>query len=450
MIKGVSIGVDIGSTSIKAIALEHETRRVLDVVTVLLDSREQGLPSGHHEEDPRRIQELTWGLLLKLGRAYGERVAGIAFTGQMHSGMIVNARLDPLTNLVTWQDKRGDELASDGQTYADLLARISGLDPTGVGIHSGFLATTTLWWRQNGLQIPAAAYPIGIYDWLTSLLVGHAVTDITSAAAWGLFDIEAMDWRWNVLAALGLRSDQTPTVHEPGDLLGTIQPDAAKELSLSLETKVYASIGDTQASYLGAGTTSEEILLNFGTGSQSMWETSSPIATPGTDIRYLRNDRYIVTAPTLAGGAAYRILAEFYNSVLESCGHPALDLNRLYDIMNDAALRSGSRGIAFDPIFGGSRWRDPSARASISGLTCENFKFGSVTHALLAGMIEEIAAPYFTREVTLRHKRLRGAGNGMRRNGALRKIAEERFALSLVLSESEEEAARGAALLTLD
>jgi sedoheptulokinase len=117
--------------------------------------------------------------------------------------------------------------------------------------------------------------------------------------------------------------------------------------------------------------------------------------------------------------------------------------------MNAAAENAEMSDLRFDPIFGGSRWREPSARATLSGLTPDNFEFGAVTRALLAGMIEEIAAPYFEMEAHLRHKGLRGSGNGMRRNPALRKIAEKRVGLPLVLSESEEEAARGAALLTL-
>jgi sedoheptulokinase len=445
----ISLGVDVGSTSIKVIALDAETKRVERVVTRALDSRIHGTPAGHYEEDPRHIRDLTYELIRELSTEYGERIEAIGFTGQMHSGMFVTAALEPITNLVTWQDKRGDEIAPNGRSSVERLRDAAGSDPTGVGIHTGFLATTALWFAEHSVKLPAGAKLIGIYDWLASMLVGRAVTDITSAAAWGLYDIVRKEWKHSVVEAAQIDAGALPEVVEPGEMLGMINVTHASALGLRTATRIHASIGDTQASYLGSGVRATEILLNFGTGSQSMWETEQPVATHGTDIRYLRGGRYIATAPTLAGGKAYQLLAEFYASVLCAFGHEPPARDDLYAILNELAMNSGSEGITFDPIFAGSRWKDLAERASIVGLDAANFRIGPVTRALLEGMIDEVAQPYFLREGRVKHEGLVGAGNGMRRNPALRDAAEQRFGLTIRLAESDEEAARGAALLTI-
>jgi sugar (pentulose or hexulose) kinase len=447
--KEIGLGVDVGSTSIKAVALEVDSRRVVNIVSSPLTSVVHGTAAGHHEEDPLRIRQQAWELIRELAAIHGEAITRIAFTGQMHSGMFVDRDLNPLTNLVTWQDKRGDESLSSDLSFAEAVRLSNVDDPTGVGIHTGFLCVTALWYQISGFTPPSGSRIIGIYDWLTSFLIGRAVTDITSAAAWGVYDIVGKKPKEQVLTACRLSTEMLPDVLEPGSCIGLVQPIVAKELTLAPSTKVYASIGDTQASYLGAGTESSEVLLNFGTGSQSMWQTDLPIASEGTDIRYLLDGRYIATAPTLAGGKAYQILADFYASVLAAFGHEIPESKELYEVMNKISANSGTNGLTFDPIFSGSRWRESDARAMLKGISATNFEAGPVTRALLAGMIEEVAAPYFLREASGNHSRIRGAGNGMRRNPTLRALAAERFKLPLVLSSSEEEAATGAALLTL-
>jgi sedoheptulokinase len=453
----VVIGVDIGSSAIKAVLYGPENG-VKWTKSLAFQVRTPELLSkapnpGHFEEDPFQLRDQVFEVIQYLATTAsqsGQTIAGIAFTGQMHGGLLVDAELNPLTNIITWQDKRGDEMAANGKTYVELLRELVQPDPTGVGIHTGFLAATLYWLMRNNAMPRAAAAMLGIHDWLTSILLGHAVIDITSAAAWGMYDIITHEWKQNVISALGIERNILPDVFEPGTDLGPIENNIAKRLGLPLGTRVHAGIGDTQASYLGSGCGPDEILLNFGTGSQSMWEASSQLrATQGTDIRYLLNNRYIVTVPTLAGGKAYQILSNFFRDVLCEFSDTKIELSEIYPIMDALALKTNSNGIIFDPIFNGSKCRNELERASISGLTPGNFTSGSLVRALIEGMIEEIAKPYFVREGKLRHSGLIGAGNGIRNSAALRGAAEHRFELPLKLSKYEEEAALGAAKLAL-
>ncbi len=446
----VVIGVDIGSSGIKAVLYEPEKEEVLYADERSISSRIRSSPE-YFEEDPITLRDQVFHSIRSLvnyASSNDHIIEAIAFTGQMHGGLLVDRDLQPLTPIITWQDKRGNERRSDGKTYVEELRELLPYDPTGVSVHSGFLIPSLYWLRVNGLFPNNAAKVLGIYDWLQSILIGRAVTDVSSAAAWAMFDPISKSWKASLIDFAGIDKDLLPDVAEPGSKIGNINSEIARALGIEDRVAVYASVGDTQAAYLGSGTTSKEVLVNFGTGSQSMWETKFLEATHGTDIRYLRDGRYLACAPTLAGGEAYNIMADFFRDVLRVFTNSYLPSLDIFRIMDELALSSNSEGIAIDPIFQGSKFRDDADRASVANLTKLNFKAGPFIRALVEGMVEEIAAPYYLRG-EYEHTGLVGGGNALRPNSALRQVAEERFNLPLRVSKNESEAAVGAAMLCL-
>jgi sedoheptulokinase len=101
-----------------------------------------------------------------------------------------------------------------------------------------------------------------------------------------------------------------------------------------------------------------------------------------------------------------------------------------------------------DPFFNGHRFLGEDLRGAIGGLAPANFNVSNILRATLNGMVDELAMPYFTIPSKVRkHQGLLGSGNGIRKNAALRQVAEERFKMPLRLSPVVEEAAIGAAIL---
>jgi sedoheptulokinase len=450
-----TIGVDIGSSSIKAVLFAPEIPKVLKSENRPLNSRVLSLPLGRFEENPISISDLVLevlSVLAQYARENDHKIKAIALTGQMHGGLMVDEKLKPLKNFITWQDKRGDEIAASGKTFADELAEISVKDPTGAGIHTGFLITTMYWYHKTNTPIPSNENVkiLGIYDWLTSILVGRAVTDISSAAAWGCYDPILLEWRSDLLAAASIDPQMLPEVAEPGAELGKIDKAISQEIGLDADVGIYGSIGDTQGAYLGSECKTDEVLINIGTGSQSMWEmprTAQMEATEGTDIRYLRDGRYIACAPTLAGGEAYRLVCDFFRETVRAFAGIEITDEDAFSTMNRIAQESSSHGLTFDPIFQGSKFRGDLARGAINGISVDNFHPGQLARALVEGMIEEVARPFFASGEKANRVGLVGAGGAIRRNSALRRVAEERFSVPLRLGRFDDEAAVGAAML---
>jgi len=260
-----------------------------------------------------------------------------------------------------------------------------------------------------------------------------------------MYSIRNRKWSNEILEALRVPASMLPSVADIGKKIGTLQNEYADALGLPAGIVIRAGLGDTQASYIGSGCTPSEFLLNFGTGSQLMWEEPTFRLVPETDTRYLSESRYLIAIPTLSGGESYRALAEFFRDVIRAFTDQDALVVRLYERMNELALNSHPSTILIEPFFNGHRFRGEELRASISGLDLSNFTVQNLTDAMLRGMIEELAQPYGRAGV--KHKGIVASGNGIRRNAALRKRAVERFGLKLRLSNHEEEAALGAAMV---
>jgi|GEM_PF-60571 len=129
---------------------------------------------------------------------------------------------------------------------------------------------------------------------------------------------------------------------------------------------------------------------------------------------------------------------------------PHLPADRLYAAMNRWALEALDAGLPLprvDAAFFGTR-ADPDRTAQIASLSPATFTPQALTAGLLAGVADELAAfaAQLPRGLRGGVRRLVGAGNGIRRNPALRRLLAERFDAPLELAEEREEAAFGAAV----
>lgn len=449
MNRELSAGVDIGSTSIKGVLYDRVKDELIEVISESLDAH-VATPPHYYEEDPLIIKDVVFKLLRELSDAathHGDRLTSLAFTGQMHGGVFLDANLQPVSSFITWQDKRTEDKSGTTTYLQEIREKV---DPaewqlTGSNVFAGFFAGTWYWYKKNKSLPFGASKMNGIHDWMQSLLTGRHSTDPSTAAAWGLFAIDTLHYSSNIIEALDLDQEFLPEVIRTGAPVGNVLKEYAEKLGLEGVT-VYCGLGDTQASYLGSGATASDLLANFGTGSQLMWERPQFERFPGTDVRYLMDGRYLVTVPTLAGGKSYAILAEFVQDVLVSFGLEH-SKEEIYATLNTLAEQvSSSEGIQLTPFFNGSRFLGEELRGEIVGIDRSNFNLGNLTLAFLQGMVEELATPYHQIPPEKRpHKRIIASGNGVRKNAALRREIANIFDLPVSLSPSEEEAAIGAA-----
>jgi sugar (pentulose or hexulose) kinase len=455
----VVVGIDLGTTTITALALSTESGDILATVTVP-NGAEITSPDdkarGRSDWDARAIADAACACLRQVSDRIGAgwaRLAGLGLTGQQH-GTVVLDDLRPLTPFINWQDRRGAEsYPGSGLTCVEeALRRAGDAAPrrTGCRLAAGFMGVTLFWMRANG-ALPPYGQACSLTDYFAALLAGiRPVTDPTCAASSGLFDVKAGAWDADLIAALDLSPVLFPEVHPSGAPLGTITAAMADAAGLPEGLPVFVGIGDNQASFLGSvADRDDSVLVNVGTGGQVSVYLDDFRYDPRLETRPYPGGGYLLADAGLCGGASYALLERFYRQVGEQlCGAPAGE--PLYAAMNRlaASVPRGADGLVCEPYFTGTR-HDPALRASWVGVSAQNFTPAHLTRALLEGMARTFRAGYdaIARLGGGGKTQLVGAGNGLRENGVLARGVSDEFGLPLRLPRHREEAAYGAALL---
>lgn len=422
------IGLDIGTTSISAVAVESSSGLLLRSVTVPNDSTLPSPDGVSRLQDPTRIAETVLALKESLAAEFSP-VAAIGVTGQMHGILYLDGAGQAVSPLYTWQDGRGN-LSCKGSTYAAQLSARSGYL-----LASGYGLVTHSINREQGL-VPAEAVTFcTIQDYIAMLLAGREapLVHVSDAASFGCCDLAAQAFDLSTIERLELDSAFLPAVTAETAIIGQD----------SGGIPIAAAIGDNQASVLGSLRDPGDILVNIGTGSQVSAVVPAPVPFLAGDIRpYIGRSCLLVGAP-LCGGRAYALLHRFFTQCAERFGGDGRDV---YTMMRDMAAECpGDHALIVDTRFCGTR-DDPTLRGSISALSEENFTPEQLTRGFLWGMAAELHELYSEMPLPSPTAGLVGSGNAVRKNPVLRQYLEEQFGLPLKCPVHEEEAAFGAAI----
>ncbi|MBA3314331.1 MAG: hypothetical protein H0T47_13725 [Planctomycetaceae bacterium] len=450
----VALGLDLGTTSISAVAVAQDGRLV-GRVTKAHRADVSGLPSGHAEQSPTTILDVALEALREIADALTQTPVCLGITGQMHGVVLTDETLTPLSNLITWQDKRPLEIAGDGTTWLERfrsLCNDAAVRRTGCNPSAGYLGVTLFTLDGRGDLPVAARNALLLADWVAATLAAaKPLTDRTNAASTGLYDLEQDAWS-SIVDDTGVLRALLPDIAESGAILGGLNHDLAAKAGLPIGLPIACAIGDHQAAVLGSLPAGESAVhINIGTGGQVSLPVSRFLRTATSDTRYLPDGRYLLVGAGLAGGDAYAWVRRTVSEWLSAFGVERSD-DEVFETLNRLAERvpPGCEGLRAEPFFRGTR-REPERRAVFSGVSGENFSPGHVARAVFEGIAAALAgfADDHARrpEVADRFGRVIATGNAVRRNPLLAASLARAFQLPVFTSEHEEEAAYGAAVL---
>ena len=421
------IGLDIGTTSISAVAAEVSSGALLRSVTVPNDGILPSPDGVSRLQDPVRIVETALGLKESLAAEFSP-VAAIGVTGQMHGILYLNQAGRAVSPLYTWQDGRGN-LPYGKSTYAAHLSTRSCYP-----LASGFGLVTHFINREQGLVPSEAVTFCTIQDYIALLLARRKtpLLHASDAASFGCFDLEAHTFDRFAMEKLGFDNAFLPAVTAETAIIG-------QDGSIP----VAAAIGDNQASVLGSLRENADILVNIGTGSQVSAVVSAPVPFPAGAVRPYVDGKFLLAGSPLCGGRAYALLHRFFARCAELFGGDGRDI---YTVMNDmAAEQPEDHSLTVDTRFCGTR-NDPALRGALSEISEDNFTPEQLTRGVLWGMTAELRGLYGEMPLLSPATGLVGSGNAVRKNPVLRRYLEEQFNLPLKLPVHREEAAFGAAV----
>ena len=243
------IGVDLGSTNIKA-AIYDESFRLADRQSRPVEYiRDNGFVEFDAEV---YVQELLT-LLADMIRANGvTHVKQIAFTGQAESLVILDRYGSPLMNAISWMDERSvDECKILSEEFtSDVCEQVTGQ----MAVLPTWPATKILWVKKNKPEIFAAAdcYML-LKDYVVYALTGCKCADMSIATFSFYFDIYKKTYWKEMLDVIGISEKQLPVLCEPCSVAGMLLPKVSDTLQLTGDTRVNVGTLDHFAGMIGTG-----------------------------------------------------------------------------------------------------------------------------------------------------------------------------------------------------
>ncbi len=425
----ITIGLDIGTTSICATKFDWETKQSI----TLSERNDSGISGSQFEklQDVSVIRTHVEDLINALGTS---DVDAIGISSQMHGILYIDPQGNAVSPLITWQDERGNESFHDS-TYASYLA-----SETSYFLATGFGAVTHFYNTVNHLIPPGAKKICTIGDYIQLCLNNKTVPCLhpSHAAAIGLYDFSSNDFDRRMIRQLGMNPDYFPDVLCDTDI---------KNLK---GVFAYPAIGDHQASFLGSvKDLSNTVLINMGTGGQVSFCTNSYVKTSIGDTRPLAEGKYLCSYSALCGGRSYAVLHSFFKNVLSSCGFQLSDQD-LYKKMEE--IISGNEDnvspLTVDTRFCGTR-ENTNLRGTISNVSETNLTSANLILGTFRGAAEELFSAWTTlcKESGMKPSVLMGSGNGLVLNKAWVHTFERLFGMPMEISAQKESAAFGAALV---
>ncbi|XP_069617186.1 sedoheptulokinase [Ranitomeya imitator] len=451
------LGIDVGTSSVKAVLLEPTSREVLHGQS--RDTRaglESECGAQGKEQDVCRIIQALNDCLTALPREQLRKVSRIGVSGQMHGVLFwrtgegchwINSEnlrvFEPkeVSRLVTWED---------GRCTTDFLSSLP-QPQSHLNVASGFGCATVFWYLKNRPDLLQQYDAAGtIQDYVVSMLCGlqRPVMSGQNAASWGYFNTRTKTWNTDILEACGFPLRLLPTVVDAGSIAGKTSYEWC---GISQGTEVGVALGDFQCSVYSSLKESTDAVLNISTSAQltfSMPEGFQPEDHPGpaeavTYYPYFQ-DRYLAVAASLNGGNVFASFVTMLAQWTAELGLETSDSN-IYSRVISAALSVSDAHLTICPTLFGER-HSPDCRASVTDLTSADLSLGHVTRALCRGIIHNIHSmlpSHRLRESGIR--RIIGSGSALARNSALKQEVEKYFPFPIVYG-NDVDAAVGAAV----
>lgn len=276
--------IDVGSTSLKSAVYDTQSSEKGNV-------RKCPFPAPLRNEPP--FFEVDAGAILAAVRAMIDAVLpldAICFSVQMHGYLLGDASGRAVTPYISWQDERSLCLP-ENRRYPFAL-------PAGRGVSKKpNLPLAGLHMMRSGqpelFRRAARVYSLGSF-------IAHALTGRNAAHITDLAPIGAYDAHSGALEEAGLPPLAFPQALTSFEPVGTYRG-----------ARVYAPVGDQQASALGSGLHPSEYLLNLGTATQVCAISGQPVYGEFESRPYF-DGQTLCTVTRLTGG---RSIVERFSEV---------------------------------------------------------------------------------------------------------------------------------------
>ncbi|GGX79842.1 FGGY-family carbohydrate kinase [Streptomyces anandii] len=435
------LGVDAGHTVTKAVLFDSAGRQVAQGSGTLPLATPRPCWVERDMDDVWRTTHQAITAALAAAGVEGSAVAAVGLTGHGDGLYLVDERGRPVRAAITAMDTRAESVLAE---WRDTPIWEQALTLSGTVPFAGSPAALLTWLgRHEPAALERSRWLLSCKDWLRRRLTGVAATDPTDASA-SFTDMRTGDYTKELLDLFGLGplAVKLPPVLASDAVCGTVTRQAAAVTGLVAGTPVVTGAHDVDAAALGIGATQAgELSLIAGSFSINQVLCDHPV----TDLRwqcrrFLRPGQWMVMSTSPASVANL----EWFLRVM---GTPPGCGDDLYGaISQEVADRlTGPSEVLFHPFVYGSP-HQPPASGTFLGMRGWHDR-GHLIRALMEGVVLN-----HRWHVDVLRSRLPITGPARLTGGAARSaVWSQMFAdaleLPILVTDVEESAARGAALL---
>ena len=437
------LGIDVGTGGTRALLID-DGGKVRHACTAPHEDMRMERPLWA-EQRPENwwgaAQLAVQGVLAQAG-ASGADVRGVGLSGQMHGLVILDASDQVIRPALIWCDQRS-------QAQVDAINSAVGketvLASTANPVLTGFTLPKLLWVRDHEPALFARVRKVLLpKDYVRFRLTGEYASDVSDASGTALFDVVRRRWSYELAERLGLERAILPEVKESTGVTGKLTAAAAAATGLAEGTPVVAGAGDQAASAVGSGIVEPGLVsCTIGTSGVVFAHSTSPAYDPPGRVHTFCHavaGAWHVMGVTQGAGLS---LQWFRNQLARGAEYDGLTAEA-------AQAPAGSNGLFWLPYLMGERTPhlDAAARGGWIGLTASHTR-ADLIRSLLEGVsysqkdcleiIEQMGAPVSS---------VRVSGGGAR-SAFWRQMLADIFAKRVVVLETQEGSAYGAALLAL-
>ncbi|MBK1682841.1 xylulokinase [Rhodoferax fermentans] len=382
------LGIDIGTSEVKAVLLDTSHRVVGSAGSVLTVSRPH---PGHSEQNPHDWWSATQAALGELRKTHPAEYAAvraIGLSGQMHGAVLLDAQDRVLRPAILWNDTRCSEECVQMMAELPELAQLGGSLAM-----PGFTAPKLRWVARHEPEVfKQVAKVLLPKDYVRLMLTGDYATDMSDASGTLWLDVQQRAWSDKLLALTGFTQAHMPRLVEGSQASGTLTAEVAQSLGLSKDVLVAGGAGDNAASAVGMGA------VQAGQGFLSL-------GTSG--VLFVVTPSYQPNAASATHAFCHAIPGQWHQmSVMLSAASALQWVTHLLGVANEGALANQAASLTlaeraaaplFLPYLAGERTphNDANVRGSFHGLNFETdaTRLGySVIEGVTFGLNDGLAA----------------------------------------------------------
>lgn len=437
----LTIGIDSGTQSVKAIVLDLTSRKVIAEARAPHHLIE-GLPLGHVEQHPQdwtsALDRVLTEIAAQIGPERTKLVRGIGVSGQQHGFVALDQNGDVIRPAKLWCD------TSTTAECAIITKKLGGpkaaIRLTGNLILPGYTAPKILWLKRHEPEnYKFLRHVLLPHDYLNYFLTGNYAMEFGDASGSALMDVRTRTWCKAVIKAIDPKlASYLPKISASHEAAGTLRPELAQKYGFLPGVVISAGGGDNMMGAIGTGNVAPGVVTaSFGTSGTIYAYASKPVIDPLGEIAAFCSS---------SGGWLPLLCTMNVTTVTEQVrtlfgqDHAALNAEI-------AAAPAGAGGLVMLPYLAGERTPNvPAGSGVLIGLNAQTFNSGHIARAAMEGVT--LGMNYGLRRLAalgVKAKEIRVTGGGAK-SPVWRQIMADIFGVPVVAMVEDEGAALGGAL----